>query len=512
MNGPFKDHTVKIYRPIENTEFKSDAPTCALKRFKVPNAGWYCSKCRVIVPLNSEMWGCRECNYDLCLLCHQQIQPKCICGQDAKLKQTKAATCFNLKGSFTETNETIRCLLCCGCEKVIADPDVVIWNCPNKSGTNYKLHEDGFNLCQDCGLTEINRYHPKHAQKAARDSLFLDSLIQTFAADDDFLPTFVVKLSNFLSSNEYDSESIEYDIRNKNSSNIHEFIKSQSISDNIDTAERKYQVVPLLESTQFENKKQHRVMYFPVLTKTEKLIKKRFESISKHIDTNKQKHQAQTRIHPYIVDRMRKFRFIHFNSLGWKFVGSGYGSPYSKLYRHKGNYQLSISFFPMPPDCCKPADTEANRSKVRKSLAHPDLNGGIILLETIVIDGIPCIEQIVKISERPHGIRYTWAIIIPFKDRSYVVKVQIFSNDMNIREYTIIPLWRKNNNKDDLEGWCEDPYDPSFKGGCLMNGSEKEKYDAHTTWHALSILRMQIIPKVKASIKFDATAKQLEPM
>ncbi|MBQ9153079.1 MAG: hypothetical protein IJ130_04635 [Solobacterium sp.] len=42
---------------------------------------------------------------------------------------------------------------------------------------------------------------------------------------------------------------------------------------------------------------------------------------------------------------------------------------------------------------------------------------------------------------------------------------------------------------EDLEGWAEDPYDPEYKNGALMNLSEHRKFDSAFPSHPLSMAR-----------------------
>ncbi len=43
-----------------------------------------------------------------------------------------------------------------------------------------------------------------------------------------------------------------------------------------------------------------------------------------------------------------------------------------------------------------------------------------------------------------------------------------------------------------MQGWQQDPYDPAFTKGFLMNQSEKPEYDKSFPEHPLSLLRSAI--------------------
>ena len=53
-----------------------------------------------------------------------------------------------------------------------------------------------------------------------------------------------------------------------------------------------------------------------------------------------------------------------------------------------------------------------------------------------------------------------------------------------------------------MELYREDPYDPNYDQGNRMNLSEREEFDYLFPFHPLSIIRQDIRPRIKRSLKF----------
>ena len=52
------------------------------------------------------------------------------------------------------------------------------------------------------------------------------------------------------------------------------------------------------------------------------------------------------------------------------------------------------------------------------------------------------------------------------------------------------------------ELYRQDPYDKNFVQGNTMNLSEREEFDFLFPFHPLSIIRKEIVPQIKKSLKF----------
>ena len=60
-----------------------------------------------------------------------------------------------------------------------------------------------------------------------------------------------------------------------------------------------------------------------------------------------------------------------------------------------------------------------------------------------------------------------------------------------------------------MEGWMEDPYNPTFKGGTLMNKAEDPKYDADFPDHPLTIAR-KWLTEIALTIDFKPEVRKLK--
>lgn len=104
---------------------------------------------------------------------------------------------------------------------------------------------------------------------------------------------------------------------------------------------------------------------------------------------------------------------------------------------------------------------------------------------------------------------YIGSYTIPFKNFSYVVKVQCIENGITgIRDNTIFELMIRNGKiklnpeKQTVEGWMKDPYDESVHLPLMMNLSESEEFDSQFPEHPLSRMR-KFLKHVEETIKID---------
>lgn len=174
---------------------------------------------------------------------------------------------------------------------------------------------------------------------------------------------------------------------------------------------------------------------------------------------------------------------------------------------------IVLHFFDKEPDLPTAQDLDYLKRFYRNIAASS--NGGIIETEIINIHAIPCVKTIVKIPQQETGMAYIASITIPFKDCSYVVKIQ--ADEIGItgmRDALILDRLMKTGeveaDEDAIKNWVEDPYDPEFKQGTLMNKSEQEKYDHEFPEHPLSIAR-SLIRSIAATIIFKSDIKELSP-
>lgn len=106
--------------------------------------------------------------------------------------------------------------------------------------------------------------------------------------------------------------------------------------------------------------------------------------------------------------------------------------------------------------------------------------------------GKPVAYTIVKSHVEPAGVQYCLTMHLKFS--TSVVSLQGFFDEAGVtgmREATVFELLRREEalTLPDMEGWAQDPYDPTFELGFLMNQAEKPEYDKGFPLHPLSEAR-----------------------
>lgn len=168
---------------------------------------------------------------------------------------------------------------------------------------------------------------------------------------------------------------------------------------------------------------------------------------------------------------------------------------------------LSLNFFRQPPDIPTLKDINQLRDFYRTQVANQ--SGGLIKVEPVQIQGTPSIETIFKIPDPSQMLYYIGSLTIPFKDYSYVIKIQAMETPQDQLRATFImdKLLREgkihiNQEEGYPQEWTSDPYDASFRAGSLMNLSENIEYDMRFPKHPLTIVRSNLL-KILNSITFE---------
>jgi hypothetical protein len=139
---------------------------------------------------------------------------------------------------------------------------------------------------------------------------------------------------------------------------------------------------------------------------------------------------------------------------------------------------------------------------------------GIIEIETLVIDACPAVRTVFKGSQEPTDRTYLGALTFPFRDFSYVLKVQCEEVGMTgMRDMVVfIKLRRSGEPGLDLDGgrmtsWLDDPYDPNENGSMTRNKSERPEYDAEFPNHPLSRAR-KLLDHLERTVRISDTVKR----
>jgi len=167
---------------------------------------------------------------------------------------------------------------------------------------------------------------------------------------------------------------------------------------------------------------------------------------------------------------------------------------------------ISINFFELPPDIPTIADTEKLRNFYRNSISN--VNGGLVEVDLSKKDKISFVKTIFKLPQEHSGITYIASLTIPFKNCSFVLKVQAAEVGMTgMREALIGDRLTSINiisvDENGYSNWFSDPYDSNFKGGLLMNKSEQDNYDNEFPNHPLTQAR-KLIKQIENGLKWTS--------
>ncbi|MFT6151823.1 MAG: hypothetical protein ACJAY9_001219 [Flavobacteriales bacterium] len=175
---------------------------------------------------------------------------------------------------------------------------------------------------------------------------------------------------------------------------------------------------------------------------------------------------------------------------------------------------LSINFFDTKPDLPYLDEIDVVREFYRKELSAN--KGGLIEVNIKDINSYKMIKTLFKISQEPVGISYLASLSFPFKNYSFVIKIQSLEYGMTgVREAEITDSLLQNNEltlfEESYLEWARDPYRKNFNEGLLMNLSEKEIYDSIYPNHALSKAR-KIINTIENNLDFDSELENLKKL
>lgn len=167
------------------------------------------------------------------------------------------------------------------------------------------------------------------------------------------------------------------------------------------------------------------------------------------------------------------------------------------------NALISLNFFNLQPDIPTVKNLDFLKDFYRSSIS--EANGGVVEVSLLTVHNIPSVKTIFKIPQPESGMTYIASVTIPFENCSFVIKIQAAEvGTTGIRDTVVLNEMLMSGEvtlgEDCLENWFEDPYNPNFKNGTLMNKSEQEKYDVEFPQHPLSVARKAITEAVRKTV------------
>ena len=172
---------------------------------------------------------------------------------------------------------------------------------------------------------------------------------------------------------------------------------------------------------------------------------------------------------------------------------------------------VGLYYFPLPPDI----EAEINSLSSVSSfygiqIAAANITG--ILIDALEIDACRVIKMIVRVPQQPLGITYVGSFTFPFRDFSFVVKMQCAERGLTgMRESLIMDELLGNGEiKIDklgkIEGW-EKSLDSVASPAWKINKAEAIEYDVKFPNHPLAILR-RTLSQIERSIKVSSDVKR----
>lgn len=174
---------------------------------------------------------------------------------------------------------------------------------------------------------------------------------------------------------------------------------------------------------------------------------------------------------------------------------------------------LGLFHYSLPPDIhADLSNVDSVRAFYRRSVSA--VGFGVVEIDTVVIDGCTAVRTLFKVAQQPSGRTYLGALTFPFRDFSYVLKVQCDEHGMTGMRDTVVSmnLMRSSETGPDTElgtmhGWLDDPYDPTETGPMTRNKSERPEYDAQFPDHPLSRARW-VLNHLEETITLDEAVKR----
>ena len=175
-----------------------------------------------------------------------------------------------------------------------------------------------------------------------------------------------------------------------------------------------------------------------------------------------------------------------------------------RIWRTASGDGIGLYYFPLPPDIDADIDSvDEVRAFYRRGIQAA--GGGVIEIERLEADGCKAIRTIFKIPQSS-GMAYLGSLTLPFRDFSYVIKIQCTDQGISgTREAIVLDALLKSGavtpgESGQMQGWTSDPYEQSTTGASARNRSESDEYDAQFPNHPLSRIR-QVLTHVQRTLK-----------
>jgi hypothetical protein len=148
---------------------------------------------------------------------------------------------------------------------------------------------------------------------------------------------------------------------------------------------------------------------------------------------------------------------------------------------------LSIHYFSVGPDLPSPPSDPTPIRQYYRELLGPD--GGLVEVEPILMCDVSALWVIVKVRQDEGGMAYVASLTLPFRDCSFVVKVQCPETGITgVRDTLVYDKLRGSGGSTKHV----DPYLPTYENPVLRNPSDDVEWDPVFPGHPLSRARRHL--------------------
>ena len=173
---------------------------------------------------------------------------------------------------------------------------------------------------------------------------------------------------------------------------------------------------------------------------------------------------------------------------------------------------IGLYYFPIPPDISADINSLESVSAFYGKMIAEAKNIIGISIGTMDLDDCRFVKMIIKVPQQPFGMSYIGSLTLPFRDFSFVVKMQCEERGpTGIRESIIMDeLLGRGEVKIDksgrMEGW-QKPLDTIASPPWKIDKAEAVEYDLRFPKHPLSILR-RTFNQIEKSIKVSEDVRR----
>jgi hypothetical protein len=209
---------------------------------------------------------------------------------------------------------------------------------------------------------------------------------------------------------------------------------------------------------------------------------------------------------------MQSLNSIEFDTSGFDFEGEHGGALIWYTPEGEG---IGLFHFSIPPDIQVDLGS-IDRVRGYYRTAAMSHGAAIVEVDILQLAGCQIVRQVGKVPQQPTGMTYMGSITLPFRDFSYVVKVQCMeTGTTGVRDSTVLAekmsagevTFDEETMK--LRGWMHDPYDRTISyplspdgSTCSYNSSDSAQYDEYFPAHPLSRLR-RILARIQTTLTVD---------